>query len=193
MKLILVFSPLQVFSWLGDQLHSSLRVSGNLAMELSKLWQQQNIICTRDKISSLGICEILKITLENLFPTISSASTGIGLSAPSRSTWSDDFLPKKSKQFRINYQKLEAFGGSKEKSNCKGWIIKNLEPLDDLKHRTVGKVEVAKVVDWSLPGVGGMVGKLEKKGIYQGHARIVYWQRPIEKIWWLPNTFSGTA
>ena len=34
MELILVSSPLQVFSWLGDQLHSSLRVSGSLAVEL---------------------------------------------------------------------------------------------------------------------------------------------------------------
>ena len=114
MKLILVSSPLQVFSWLGDQLHSSLRVPGNLAMELFKLWQQQNIICTRDKISSLGICEIFKIALENLFPTMSSASTGIGLSAPSRSTW---------------YYLVRWF--SSKKVNIWGSIIKSLRPLEE--------------------------------------------------------------
>ena len=57
-----------------------------------------------------------------------------------------------------------------------------MEALDDLKHRVVGKVEVAKVVDWSLPGVGNLVGKLEKKEYFKAikELPIVFWQRPIE-------------
>ena len=40
-----------------------------------------------------------------------------------------------------------------------------LGDLDYLKHRIVCKVEVAKVVDWSLPGVDNLVGKLRKRDI----------------------------
>ena len=32
--------------------------------------------------------------------------------------------------------------------------------MEDLKHRIVGKVEVSKIVDWSLPGVRNLVGNL---------------------------------
>ena len=57
-----------------------------------------------------------------------------------------------------------------------------MEPLDDLKHRTVGKVEVAKVVDWSLPGVGNLVGKLEKKGYIKAMTELFIRRGPSKKF-----------